>query len=162
MNESYQEQLEGEVLARRAPGARHELICSRLHAVVHASVANVSSTRLLPARTRVEFSRDTALRPDLALVTSATGKVWLAGEIVSADDHKVDTVIKKQLYEDLKLPRLWMIDPRYDNVEVYHGSQYGLILKSILAGSELLSEPLLPEFQITIAELFRAGKEGER
>jgi Uma2 family endonuclease len=156
MNESYQELLEGEVLARRAPGVRHELICSRLHAVVHASVANISSTRLLPARTKVQFSQNTALCPDLALVTAATGKIWLAAEIVSADDHKVDTVIKKQLYEDLKLPRLWMIDPRYDNVEIYHGSQYGLILKSILAGSELLTEGLLPEFQVTVADLFRA------
>jgi Uma2 family endonuclease len=156
MNESYQELLEGEILARRAPGTRHELICWRLHAVVHASVANLSSTRLLPARTQVQFSQHTALRPDLALVTAATGKAWLAAEIVSADDHKVDTVIKKQLYEDLKLPRLWMIDPRYDNVEIYHGSQYGLILKSILAGSELLTEALLPEFQLTVAELFRA------
>jgi Uma2 family endonuclease len=54
----------------------------------------------------------------------------------------------------MKLPRLWMIDPRYDNVEVYHSSEYGLILKSILAGQELLTEKLLPEFQLTIAELF--------
>jgi len=50
-----------------------------------------------------------------------------------------------------------MIDPRYDNVEVYHGSQYGLILKGILAGREILTENLLPEFQLTIAELFQAA-----
>src|SRR5258705_211415 len=118
MNESYQELLEGEVLGRRAAGVRHELICSRLHAVVYASVANISSTRLLPARTKVQFSQNTALCPDLALVTAATGKIWLAAEIVSADDHKVDKVIKKQLYEDLKLRRLWMLDPRDENVEI--------------------------------------------
>jgi len=46
----------------------------------------------------------------------------------------------------MKLPRLWMVDPRYDNVEVYHSNEYGLILKSILAGHELLTEKLLPEF----------------
>jgi len=155
MTESYQELMEGEILTRRAPGARHELICSRLHTTVHSSVANLSSTRLLPARTKVQLSADTALCPDLALVTVATDKIWLAAEIVSPDDHRVDTVIKKQLYEDLKLPRLWMIDPRYDNVEIYHGSQYGLILKTILAGSDLLTEALLPEFQLTITDLFR-------
>jgi Uma2 family endonuclease len=49
-----------------------------------------------------------------------------------------------------------MIDPRYDNVEVYHCSEYGLALKSILAGHELLTEKLLPEFQLTITELFAA------
>jgi len=30
-----------------------------------------------------------------------------------------------------------------------------MVLKGILAGREILEEPLLPEFQITIAELFR-------
>ena len=49
-----------------------------------------------------------------------------------------------------------MIDPRYDNVEVYHSSEYGLMLKGILAGRETLTERLIPEFQIVIAELFAA------
>jgi len=77
-------------------------------------------------------------------VTVATNKLWLAAEIVSSDDHAPDTVLKKQLYEELRLPRLWMIDPRYDNVEIYHASTYGMVLKSILAGGELLEEKLLP------------------
>jgi Uma2 family endonuclease len=62
--------------------------------------------------------------------------------------------VKKQIYEDIKVPRLWMIDPRYDNVEVYHASQYGMMLKGILAGREVLSEALLPEFELVVAELF--------
>lgn len=94
------------------------------------------------------------MRPDLALVTAATGKLWLAAEIVNAGDHHPDTVIKKALYEELRLPRLWMIDPRYDNVEVYHASPFGLVLKGILAGSEWLTENLLPEFRVVIQELF--------
>ena len=35
-----------------------------------------------------------------------------------------------------------MVDPRYDNVEVYHGTQYGLTLKRVLAVRELLTESL--------------------
>jgi len=97
------------------------------------------------------------LRPDLALVTAATGKIWLAAEIVSSDDHRIDTVTKKAIYEDLNLPRLWMIDPRYDNVEIYHGSQYGLSLKGILASREVLTESLLPGFAIVIKDLFEAN-----
>jgi Uma2 family endonuclease len=121
-----------------------------------ASVANFSGTRLLAPRSEVRLSFKHTVCPDLALVAAATGKVWLAAEIVSSDDHQPDTVIKKQIYEDMRLPRLWMIDPRYDNVEVYHCSEYGLALKSILAGHELLTEKLLPEFQLTITELFAA------
>jgi hypothetical protein len=160
MNLPYEEILDGAVTARLAPGPRHELICARLHAVVKASVANISSTRLLEARAEVPVSPSTTLRPDLALVTLATGKLWLAAEIVSSNDHRTDTVVKKQIYEDIKVPRLWMIDPRYDNVEVYYASEYGLKLKGILAGRELLTESLLPEFQLTVAELFAAQATG--
>src|SRR5207302_8895203 len=133
-------------------------ICSRLHQIVHASVANLASTRLLAPRAEVVLSSESTVCPDLSLVTVATGKLWLAAEIVSSDDHRTDTVVKKQLYEDMKLPRLGMIDPRYDNVEVYYSNQYGLVLKGILAGRELLTETLLPEFQLTIADLFSTPK----
>jgi Uma2 family endonuclease len=47
-----------------------------------------------------------------------------------------------------------MVDPRYDNVEVYHGSPHGLMLKSILATRESLVEPLLPGFDVRMDELF--------
>jgi Uma2 family endonuclease len=102
----------------------------------------------------IEISRHTKVCPDLALVTVATGKLWLAAEIVNSEDHRADTVIKKEFYETIRLPRLWMIDPRYDNVEIYHSGQYGLVLKRMLAGHELLTEKLLPEFQMDVSELF--------
>ena len=54
-----------------------------------------------------------------------------------------------------------MIDPRYDNVEIYHSSEYGLTLKGILAGKDTLTEQLLPALNIIIAELFREQTAGE-
>ena len=63
-------------------------------------------------------------------------------------------MVKKAFYEETKLPRLWMIDPRYDNVEIYHGTEHGLALKGILAQREILREALLPGLHISIAELF--------
>ena len=155
MSEPYEELLEGESVLRLPPGPRHELICARLHECVRAGVGNLVSTRLMPPRSEILLSLDTKLCPDLALVTASTGKLWLAAEIISSDDHRNDTVIKKEIYEQLKLPRLWMIDPRYDNIEVYHGSPYGLMLKAMLAGNEILTEDLLPEFQLTVSDLFK-------
>jgi len=156
MSLAYEETLEGLPTLRQPPGERHERICECLHERVAASVARNPATRLLTRRASLAIHRHSTVRPDLALVTAATGKLWLAAEIVSAGDHHPDTVIKKALYEEMRIPRLWMIDPRYDNVEVYHASQFGLVLKGILAGQELLTEALLPEFQLPIAELFRA------
>jgi Uma2 family endonuclease len=117
------------------------------------------ATRLLPLRSAIELQAGTFVRPDVVLVTSATGKPWLIGEVIDSEDHHTDTVVKKSLYEDSKLPRLWMIDPRYDNVEVYHGTPYGLSLKHILARREHLTESLLPELNLGVAELFAAGSD---
>ena len=154
MSSSYKEILEGQQVLRSAPGPRHELICGRLHAIIHASVANLTSTQLLAPRTQVKLSSGTTVCPDLALVARATGKLWLVAEVVNSEDHRPDTVVKKQIYEELRLPRLWMVDPRYDNVETYHGSEYGLALKGILAGREELSEKLIPEFHMVVKDLF--------
>jgi Uma2 family endonuclease len=126
MSGQYEEILEGEAVQRMPPGSRHEEICRRLHARVTASMTTVTVAKLLPPRSLVHVSRETELRPDLALITAATNKLWLVAEVVNSGDHHPDTVIKKAIYEQMKLPRLWMVDPRYDNVEVYHGSQYGI------------------------------------
>ena len=154
MSRPYEEILNGGTLPRSAPSDRHEQICDRLHREMAAGIAGLTSTQLLPPRTKVELSRTTAFCPDLALVMAATGRLFLAVEIISRDDHRADTVIKKELYEEHRVPRLWMVDPRYDNVEIYHSFEFGLQLKCILAGREVLSEKLVPQFHLTVAELF--------
>ena len=156
MSRPYEEILSGETLPRSAPSEHHEMICGRLHAAMNASVANLSTAQLLAPRTKIQVSQTTAIRPDLALLTSATQKLFLAVEIISRDDHQADTVIKKDIYEHIRVPRLWMVDPRYDNVEIYHSTEWGLKLQNILAGSEMLSEKLIPEFQMIISQLFAA------
>ena len=156
MSKPYEEILDGASLPRSAPDGRHEIICDRLHAAMTASVANLSGTQLLAPRTRIQVARSTAICPDLALVTTATGKLWLAVEIISRDDHHADTVVKKEFYEKIRVPRLWLVDPRYDNVEIYHSFEFGLKLHGILAGRETLAEKLIPQFQITVADLFAA------
>lgn len=154
MPDCYEEIIEGETLRRAAPGVRHEEVCVRLHASVAASLASVTTTRLLPPRTLVQLSAGTMLRPDLTLVTTATSKAWLIAEIIESGDNHTDTVMKKTFYEEMNLPRLWMVDPRYDNLEIYHGSRYGLALRGILAGREVLTERLLPQLSLSMHELF--------
>jgi Uma2 family endonuclease len=154
MSRPYEEILEGETFPRSAPGERHEKILQRLQRELAAGVNGLAATQLLSPRSQVPVSRLTLLCPDLALVTAATGKLFLAVEIVSRDDHKADTVMKKEIYEQIRVPRLWMIDPRYDNVEVYHSFEFGLKLQGILAGNEILEEKLLPQFKMTVRDLF--------
>lgn len=154
MPEPYEEILEGVTLPRSAPGDRHEQICHRLHREMAASTAGLATTQLLAPRAKVQILRTTTICPDLALLTAVSGRLFLAVEIIDRADHRADTVVKKEIYEKIRVPRLWVVDPRYDNVEVYHCTEIGLALKGILAGTEVLTEKLVPQFEITIAELF--------
>lgn len=153
----YEEILEGATLPRSAPSERHEQICQRLHREMAAGINGLATIHLLAPRAQVQVSRTTLLCPDLALVTAATGKLFLAVEIINRDDHRADTVTKKEIYEQIRVPRLWVVDPRYDNMEVYHSFEYGLKLQGILAGSETLTDKLIPQFKLTVAELFAAA-----
>jgi len=154
MTDPYEETVNGERVLRLPPRPRHELILRRLHQRVSGAVAGLATMSLVAPRTRIELAPENLFRADLALVTAASDKLWLVAEVISSDDHHADTVDKKAVYEQLKLPRLWVVDPRYDNVEVYHGTPYGLTLKKALAGREQLTEPLLPGFEFAIHELF--------
>lgn len=154
MSEPYEEIIEGESYVRQAPGVRHELIRERLEVRLTACLQALPMARLLTARTVLQLTPGTLVRPDLAVVATANDRLLLAVEIIDAADHRTDTVTKKEIYETRNVPRLWVVDPRYDNVEVYHGSPYGLRLQSILAGADKLADALLPEFVWVIRELF--------
>jgi len=157
MSRPYEEILDGATLPRTAPSDRHEQICRRLHNEMAMGINGLATAQLLAPRTRVQVSRTTTLCPDLALLTAASGKLFLAVEIINRDDHRSDTVTKKDIYEQIRVPRLWMVDPRYDNVEIYHSFEFGLKLQGILAGSEVLSDKLIPQFKVVISELFAAS-----
>lgn len=161
MSDPYEETVNGERVLRLPPRPRHEDILARLHKRVGGAVAGLATPRLLAARSPVTVSFENSFCPDLALITAASDKLWLVAEVVNSDDHHADTVDKKTVYEEIKLPRLWMIDPRYDNVEIYHGTPYGLSLKRVLAGRELLTEALLPGFHMALHELFAGSPTGE-
>ena len=157
MSDPYEEFFGGEVWLRFPPGPRHEAICGRLRTQVARAAAANPAIHLLPVRDLVEVRPGTMVRPDLALVRSGTRLLWLVVEVVDAADHRPDTVTKKGLYEEIGLPHLWVVDPRYDNVEVYARGTYGLTLQAILAGQDRLGSVLLPGFGVTMAELFAAG-----
>ena len=102
----------------------------------------------------MELDPQNQLAPDLSVVLVETQRPWLCAEVIDPADHRADTVEKKALYEDIRLPRLWVIDPRYDNVEVYHASAYGLVLRDIFHRRQEIKDEQLPGFTLKLEELF--------
>ena len=148
MSRPYEEILDGASFPRSAPGARHETICDRLHAAMTASVANLAGTQLLAPRTESSVSPVHGDLPRPRARDRGHRQTLAGGGNHQPRRSPADTVVKKELYEDIRVPRLWMVDPRYDNVEIYHSTEWGLKLKGILAGSEVLTEK--PDSRISI------------
>ena len=159
MSEAYEELLLGEAILRRPPSAEHELLVTRLHELVTRALPLNSALCLLPPRAELLLGEHSVLRPDLAIVRtpadgSGVAQLYLVAEVLLPGDHHTDTVIKKQLWADSRLPRLWMVDPRYLNVEVYGLGEFGFTLTDILAHHHPLTDPHLPGMSCTMDDLF--------
>jgi Putative restriction endonuclease len=161
MNEAYEELIAGQRVLRRPPTPTHETLVAHLHQLVARSLPLNSSLRLLAPRAELELDGQSVLRPDLAVVrmgpkTSENQRVqlYLVAEVLQPGDHHVDTGVKKQVWTDGRLPRLWMVDPRYQNVEVYGSNEAGFSLLDILANDHPLTDPHLPGFSYTMPQIF--------
>jgi len=152
--ESYHEVLAGRIVVRARPCLRHERICAKLHEVVKRALEGNDAYIQLEIRSEIKLAEDTILRPDLSVVFRESGKLFLAAEVIDSQDHKIDTVYKKDIYELYRVPKLWVLDPRYDNVEVYESTEYGLLLRQMLAGHAVLKESAFPNMEIPVENLF--------
>ena len=154
MSDPYKELIAGETFIRAGLNAPHERLCDRLHDWVAAYLPSNSALKLLPRRSPVTLSAGTEICPDLALVRKSTSRLYLAAEVLQPGDHHPDTVLKKQLYSDALTPRLWIVDSRYQNTEVYGSGEFGFRLETILAGREMLTDVSLPGLAAPMHDLF--------
>lgn len=154
MSAVYEEIIHGESVQRGAPTRHHEAILERLHGFIAATLVGVAGLRLTSPRALLELTPGDWLHPDLMLLDLEINAPYLVAEVINSRDHTPDTVVKKGLYESARIPRVWMIDPRYNNVEIYHSTSYGLALKCILAGKEIIEDQRLPSLRMTIDSLF--------
>lgn len=154
MSDPYQETIDGETFIRGPLNGPHELLCDRLHAWVGAHLSPNSILKLMPRRGLLKLRVGTDVCPDLALVRKDTGALYLAAEVLQPGDHHPDTVLKKQVYSDCRIPRLWVVDSRYQNVEIYATGQAGFRLESILAVNDTLVDVALGGARYAVADIF--------
>lgn len=155
MADPYQELIDGETFIRGPLNGPHELMCDRLHAWVTRHLPANSAVKLIARRTSIRLRTGTEICPDLALVRRDDGQLYLAAEVLQPGDHHPDTVLKKQIYSDCRTPRLWIVDSRYQNVEVYTTApNAGFRLESILAPNETLSDAAVGGIVYPVADIF--------
>ena len=154
MADPYEEVLDGRPLIRGPINGPHELLCDRLHLWVAQNLPHNSALQLLRRRTLVKLRPDTEIRPDLALMWRNAPRLYLAVEVLQNSDRHPDTVTKKTILAACLVPRLWIVDGRYQNIEIYITTGGHFRLETILTGNDLLSDSALSGGRYPLVDFF--------
>jgi Uma2 family endonuclease len=159
--------IDGELLVTRAPHWDHQ------NAILNLSVALVTWSRSsglgrVSVTPGLVFTDDDNVIPDLvwistdrlARVLDESGHLLAAPELVvevlsaGTDNERRDREVKRKLYAIRGVQEYWIIDWRRQQIEIFRRDLHGLPLVATLFSSDVLTSPLLPDFQQSVAEVF--------
>jgi Uma2 family endonuclease len=119
----------GELLVSPAPRAWHEEIVGRLYEHVRAYVRSEQlELHVFGSRSDISWGDDTLVQPDVFVVPlaeartlrwSAMTSLLLAVEVLSPSSVRADRFTKRRLYQEVGIPRYWIVDADADQVEVW-------------------------------------------
>jgi Uma2 family endonuclease len=159
--------IDGELLVTRAPHWDHQ------NAILNLSVALVTWSRStglgrVSVAPGVIFTDDDNVIPDLvwistdrlARVLDESGHLLAAPELVvevlsaGSDNERRDREVKRKLYAIRGVQEYWIIDWRRQQIEIFRRDRQGLPLVATLFSNDVLTSPLLPDFQQLVSEVF--------
>jgi Uma2 family endonuclease len=156
----------GEHFMTPAPDTKHQIISSNLHRLISHFVHQKRLGRLFSARSDVVLSDTDVVQPDLLFVSAARAHIIsekniqgvpdLVVEIISETTRRTDEIVKRKVYEGNGVAEYWIVDPALETVKVYRMTDEGYVRAAELSreAGDTLTTPLLPEFRITLAEVF--------
>lgn len=153
----------GELEVLDMPSDFHQLLVVRLISLLYPFVIRnrLGSVRISPLRVRLWPGK--FREPDLIFVSTAHAdrigeKFWgipdLVAEIISESDEELDRITKITEYAQAGIPEYWIVDPYARTVEIYllHEDQY--TLHATLTESDTLTSSQLPDFALSLTDLF--------
>jgi Uma2 family endonuclease len=160
------ELIDGEHFVTPSPASRHQIILANLHRLIGAHTHEMKRGVTLFAPYDIVFTRYDVVEPDLIyfskeryseVVTeqNAQGPPNLAVEILSPGTRRRDEVLKRRLYERMKVDEYWIVDPVGETVAVDRlcGRKYEATEIALRDGG-VLTTPLLPGLTIRLAAVF--------
>jgi Uma2 family endonuclease len=148
-----------------SPRYNHQYIVSTLLRILGSYIAAHKLGVVLPApfEIRLPFAVH-AVQPDVLFIRNDNqpppnapffaGIPDLVVEVISPSSLRLDRVLKFATYEDAGVPELWLVDPVARSVEVYVHDEQFFTLHGQFSMGDVLTSPLLPEFNLEVATLF--------
>lgn len=160
------ELIDGEHFVTPSPASRHQIILANLFRVIgpHAHATKCGVTLFAPYD--IVFTKYDVVEPDLIyfskaryaeVVTdrNAQGPPNLAVEILSPGTRRRDEVLKRRLYERMKVDEYWIVDPKAETVKVHRLADGKYDRTEVaLEDDAVLTTPLLPGLTVRLAEVF--------
>lgn len=157
----------GEEYESPSPRVRHQDLVARLHLKIGIWLERHPAGGLWTAPLDVVLSPEDVVQPDLlfvrqerpGIVTAANiqGAPDLVAEVLSENYRRRDEILKRKLYDQFRVADYWIVDPELETVKVYRqgAAGYGPAMELSREAGAALSTPLLPGFELPLAELFR-------
>ena len=162
---SIYELLNGNIVRRSSPHAKHQLAQSRLMRLIGNFVFEKKLGEVIGAPMDVVFDDDNVPQPDVFFIKKERtkiieldGLVWgapdLVVEIISQGTARNDRVDKKALYERCGVSEYWIVEPNARTVEVYVLNNQSYALLDFLEIEGTLKSQVLIGFELDITEVF--------
>jgi Uma2 family endonuclease len=158
--------VDGEHYVTPAPFVPHQDLLVELTIRLGGFVKAYRLGKLLVAPTDVLLSPHDIVQPDLLFVSNERAAIVrsknlqgapdLVIEILSPSSRRLDKVLKLRAYERNGVQTYWLFDPSRKGVQTWERTDDGLRPQPFLsaAAGDVLTSPLLPGFELPLAEVF--------
>jgi Uma2 family endonuclease len=160
--------IDGEHYVTPSPKYRHQIILGNLYLLIASWLETRPIGRVILSPFDVLMSEFDIVEPDLLYLSNeraatvitekhARGIPELVVEIASPGTRRRDDGIKRRLYERAGVTEYWIVDPEVDRVRVYRrdGERFSRAIELAREHGDVLTTPLLPGLEMTLARLFR-------
>lgn len=159
------ELVEGDIRMTPSPSVFHQRISRRIEKVLLEWVERHELGEVLHAPIDVVLSEHNVVQPDILYVArerlgiikeaNIQGAPDLVVEILSPSTAEWDRVTKRRVYARFGVREFWIVDPEGRNIEVCVFRDCELKTFQVYPPGTRLSSPLLNDFTLDVAEVFR-------
>lgn len=158
--------IDGDHFMTPAPNTKHQRVSGNLFNAIANFLKGRKSGEVFTAPFDVILSDEDIVEPDLLFVSAARSAIItdknvhgppdLVVEILSDGTRKTDEIVKRKLYERYGVREYWIVDPELETIKIYRLTDQSYVRAAELAreANETLFTPLLPNFQMPLADLF--------
>lgn len=161
------EVVDGELFVSHAPHIFHQSAAGQLQ-VALGNWSDESDLGRVFHAPGVVLSPEDGVIPDLVWVThkrfglgiNEAGHLTVAPELIvevlsaGKSNEQRDKEAKRKLYSVYGVREYWIVDWRLKTMEIYRRNQAQLELVCTLLENDVLSSPLLPEFEMVVSQVF--------